>query len=297
MRSHAGAPPRLAGRLRARAPVRAPACTARPPQQTTPLPAVYPPAPRPVVERTLTRPPAPNPDWCRMEEALGDDGRPFQRPVLRLPDNDDTLLTRIEPGLPVSSMIFKLRCAWRLPGGCLGLPGGCLGAAWGLPVCAGVQPGFRSELGLRAARDSAVQPCPAPHRLPLPRPTLPLLILPRLQAQLARNLELPGWPDGPGHPQDAGLPVSEAGAGQQGVLCAVEAVLGTEPRRPLCCDPDLPTSSRSAPATPLPRRPAPSRQAALSQAALPSLRVHGGGARLRARGLESAGPAGLDDPA
>lgn len=46
---------------------------------------------------------------ARLEEALGDDGRPFQRPVLRLPDNEDTLLTRIEPANPVSSMVFKLR--------------------------------------------------------------------------------------------------------------------------------------------------------------------------------------------
>ena len=44
-----------------------------------------------------------------METAQADDGRPFERPVIRLPDNEDTLLTRIEPGRPESSMVFKLR--------------------------------------------------------------------------------------------------------------------------------------------------------------------------------------------
>jgi hypothetical protein len=35
--------------------------------------------------------------------------RPIQRPVIRLPGDPDTLLTRIEPGNPHSSMVFKLR--------------------------------------------------------------------------------------------------------------------------------------------------------------------------------------------
>jgi hypothetical protein len=34
---------------------------------------------------------------------------PIQRPVIRLPDNGDTLFTRIEPANPHSSMVFKLR--------------------------------------------------------------------------------------------------------------------------------------------------------------------------------------------
>ena len=33
----------------------------------------------------------------------------IRRPVIRLPGNEDTLLTRIEPGNPHSSMVFKLR--------------------------------------------------------------------------------------------------------------------------------------------------------------------------------------------
>lgn len=44
-----------------------------------------------------------------MEQALTDDGKSIVRPVIRLPGNEDTLLTRIEPGRPESSMVFKLR--------------------------------------------------------------------------------------------------------------------------------------------------------------------------------------------
>lgn len=48
---------------------------------------------------------------CRIEEAVGDEMQPILRPVIRLPDNQDTLLTRIEPDKPHSSMVFKLRWA------------------------------------------------------------------------------------------------------------------------------------------------------------------------------------------
>lgn len=54
----------------------------------------------------------PSPPACSIEEAVGDDMQPIRRPVIRLPD-EDTLLTRIEPGNPHSSMVFKLRCARR----------------------------------------------------------------------------------------------------------------------------------------------------------------------------------------
>jgi hypothetical protein len=39
--------------------------------------------------------------------------QPIARPVIRLPGDEDTLLTRIEPANPHSSMVFKLRPNWR----------------------------------------------------------------------------------------------------------------------------------------------------------------------------------------
>jgi hypothetical protein len=45
--------------------------------------------------------------------------RPIQRPVIRLPGDPDTLLTRIEPGNPHSSMVFKLRWVGAWPTGIL----------------------------------------------------------------------------------------------------------------------------------------------------------------------------------
>lgn len=46
---------------------------------------------------------------CRIEQAFTDDMSAIHRPVIRLPDNGDTLFTRIEPANPHSSMVFKLR--------------------------------------------------------------------------------------------------------------------------------------------------------------------------------------------
>ncbi|KAI3429630.1 hypothetical protein D9Q98_005716 [Chlorella vulgaris] len=50
---------------------------------------------------------------AQVEQALSDTMQPIARPVIRLPGDEDTLLTRIEPANPHSSMVFKLRPNWR----------------------------------------------------------------------------------------------------------------------------------------------------------------------------------------
>ena len=137
-------------------------------------------------------PPTAGPSFGREEDALGEDMRPIKRPVLRLPGNDDTLLTRIEPDKPVSSMVFKLR--WVGP---------CLPACLcGCDVDIGWEGVGCMQDWLLGSNAGGV--APPPPRLASGRPP----DAPPVQAQLARHLELPGRPDRPQNPPAPCLQVS-----------------------------------------------------------------------------------------